>query len=186
MIKSIKNISRREKIIIGLVTLAVLYGLFELLRQPAKENTYTGLGEDNKALSELVAGIDRVITGEGLTTQAEQYILVSAQDEWPQDPFSDVPLDMLEVGDKADIEEEAADMQISEFSSSFTYSGFLVMGDRRIAIIDGQEYEKGDELKSGLYTVQNIDPEKVSIRDKRSSTVIIVPIRDKYIEEKNP
>jgi hypothetical protein len=185
MIKSIKKISKREKIIIGLVTLAVLYGLFELLWHPAIKDTYTGIGEDNKALNELVAGIDRVITGEGLT-QAEQYTLVSAQDEWPQDPFSDVPLDMLEVGDMADIEETVADMQISEPDPGFYYSGFLIMGDKRIAIIDGQEYEKGDELKSGLYTVQGIDPEKVTIRDKKSSRVFIVPIRDKFIEGKNP
>jgi hypothetical protein len=185
MIKSIKNISKREKIIIGLVILAILYGLFELLSPPAKEDNYTGPGEDNKALNELVAGIDRVITGEGLT-QGEQYILASAQDEWPQDPFSDVPLDMLEGGEKGDIEEEIEDMQISETGQVFTYSGFLVMGDKRIAIIDGQEYEKGDELKSGLYTVQDIDPEKVSIRDNKASRVIIVPIQDKYIEGKNP
>jgi hypothetical protein len=185
MIKSIKNISKREKIIIGLVILAILYGLFELLRQPAKEEAYTGLREDNKALNELVAGIDLIIKGEGLT-QAEQYILASAQDEWPQDPFSDVPLDMLEGHEKGDIEEEIAEMQISEAGPSFTYSGFLVMGAKRIAIIDGQEYEKGDELKSGLYTVQDIDPEKVSIRDNKASRVIIVPIREKFIEEKNP
>jgi len=185
MIKSIKNISRREKIIIGLVTLAVLYGLFELLRQPATKDSYTGIWEDNKALNELVAGIDRVITGEGLT-QGEQYTLVSAQDEWPQDPFSDVPLDMLEAGDMTDIEETVADMQISESDPGFYYSGFLIMGDKRIAIIDGQEYEKGDELKSGLYTVQGIDPEKVAIKDKKGSRVFIVPIRDKFIEEKNP
>ena len=185
MIKSIKNISRREKIIIGLVALAVLYGLFELLRQPAIKDSYTGMEEDNRALNELVAGIDRVITGEGLT-QGEQYTLVSAQDEWPQDPFSDVPLDMLEAGDMADIEETVADMQINGPAPGFYYSGFLIMGDKRIAIIDGQEYEKGDELKSGLYTIQGIDPEKVTIKDTQSSTVIIVPIRDKFIEEINP
>jgi len=184
MIEAIKNISRREKIIIGLMTLAILYGLFELSRQPATEDTYTGIGED-KTLNELIAGIGQGITGGGLT-QAEQYILVSAQDEWPQDPFSDVPLDMLEGVDKADIEETVADMQISEPEAGLTYSGFLIVGDKRIAIIDGQEYEKGDELTSGLYTVQGIDPEKVSIRDKKSSRIIIVPIREKFIEGKNP
>jgi len=184
MSEALKNISRREKIIIGLMTLALLYGLFELLWQPVKKDS-TDMGEDNKALNELIAGIGQGMPGEGLT-QAEQYILASAQNEWPQDPFSDVPLDMLEGNDEADIEEEVADTQISEFSPSFTYSGFLIMGDKKIAIIDGQEYEKGDDLISGLHTVQDIDPEKVSIRDKKSSRIIIVPIREKFIEEKNP
>jgi hypothetical protein len=181
MIASMKNISRREKIIIGLMTLAILYGLFELLWQPAKKDS-TGMREDNKALNELIAGIGQGITEGGLT-QAEQYVLTNAQNEWPQDPFSDVPLDMLEVGDRADIEERAADTLISEPEPGFTYSGFLVMGDKRIAIINGQEYEKGDDLISGLYTVQGIDPEKVAIKDKKSSRIIIVPIREKFIEE---
>ena len=185
MIGAVKNISKREKIIIGLMTLAILYGLFELLWHPATKDTYKGIGEDNKTLNELIAGIGQGITG-GSLTQAEQYILASAQDEWPQDPFSDVPLDMLEGDYGADVEEMVADMQISGLEPGFIYSGFLIVGDKRIAIIDGHEYEKGDELTSGLYTVQGIDPEKVSIRDKKNSRTIIVPIREKFIEGKNP
>jgi hypothetical protein len=52
------------------------------------------------------------------------------------------------------------------------------MGDRKLAIINGVEYETGEELKFAGYIVERIEPLKVVIRDKEKQTIIIVPIKE--------
>jgi uncharacterized protein YdeI (BOF family) len=50
------------------------------------------------------------------------------------------------------------------------------MGDKRLAIINGVEYETGEELELAGYIVERIEPLKLVIRDKEKQITIIVPI----------
>jgi hypothetical protein len=59
---------------------------------------------------------------------------------------------------------------------SFTYSGYIEMGGKRLAIINDVEYETNDELELNGYIVEKIEPLKVIISDIERQRKIIVPI----------
>ena len=46
---------------------------------------------------------------------------------------------------------------------NFSYTGFMQMGDKRFAIINGFEYAPGDQLQEGGYKVSSVTPSKVVI-----------------------
>ena len=43
------------------------------------------------------------------------------------------------------------------------YTGFLQMGDTRLAIINGMEYEAGDQLEPGGFIIRRILPNHVVV-----------------------
>ena len=50
-----------------------------------------------------------------------------------------------------------------------TYTGFMKMGDKTFAIINGVEYAAGDSLEQGDYMVRSITPDQVVIVSSRDS-----------------
>jgi hypothetical protein len=59
------------------------------------------------------------------------------------------------------------------------YSGFLQMGQKRLAIINGMEYETGDRLEPGGFLLKSISPTRVVIapRGKKSKSISL-PMED--------
>ena len=47
--------------------------------------------------------------------------------------------------------------------AGLSYTGFMEMGDKKFAIIDGLEYTAGDELVQGGFKVRSITPRQVVI-----------------------
>ena len=67
---------------------------------------------------------------------------------------------------------------------SFTYSGYLEMVGVRIAIINGMEYETGDEIVGGPYVLRGIYPNRVVIGIKGvdgEKGKITVPIEEEIL-----
>jgi hypothetical protein len=52
-----------------------------------------------------------------------------------------------------------------------TYSGFLEIGAKRLAIINGMEYEAGDKLGGGI-TITSVLPNKVIITSSQGELVL--------------
>ena len=60
-----------------------------------------------------------------------------------------------------------------------SYTGFMQMGDKKFAIIDGLEYTAGDELVQGGFEVRSITPRQVVIvSTDRSKKKFIFPIEE--------
>jgi len=98
------------------------------------------------------------------------FTIATAEAEWTKDPFFDRRPSAIKK-----IEEEpkpaATDM-------TFTYSGYLEMDGKRICIINGMEYESGEEMVTGGYVVRKIDPKNVVIEVTSDSQKIIVPLQE--------
>ena len=60
-------------------------------------------------------------------------------------------------------------------NSELLYTGFLEMGDKRLAIINGTEYETGEKLEPGGFVIQSIRPNQVVIspEDRKTKTMIL-------------
>lgn len=162
--------SKREKIIIFVMALVVIFGVYSFFADRQSRIV------DNAKTSKNLAEIDKLV--EDITKQLKEtdsidvhtLIITKAESEWERDPFFDKKLlRAVESFDSAD--------QIKEVS--FTYTGYISMGKRKLAIINGLEYSLGEELESKGYIVWGIYPNKVIIKVKAIQSLITVPFESK-------
>jgi len=154
----------REKIIVGVMLLTVGYGAVELLMPRSQVGPVTTLpaqGAEN--LSAFIAKVaDTVKIG---TTDAGDLLIKKAETAWKQDPF----LVISKAAPK--VEEKAAPREPVRPLPNMTYSGFLEIGAKRLAIINGMEYEAGDKLGGGI-TITSVLPNKVIITSSQGELVL--------------
>ena len=142
--------THREKIIVGLAVLSLGYGAIELLLPRAKP-----------------APLTQTQGAEGLTA------FISKVAAWSQNPFVAIP--------KAQTPEERADLQKKPDRPlpNLVYSGFIELGSKRLAIINGMEYEAGDKLDPGGFTIKSILPTRVMLTSAQwGATPIVLPLQE--------
>ena len=161
----------REKIIVGLMVLAVVYGVYTVFFSAPRETDAFKSGGD-KELESLNSFITKVADKTKNSLSKEQaYILQKAQTKWKQDP-------LLQIQPKMSREEEEA-RQPLVLDNKIAYTGFLQMGDKRIAILNGLEYEVGDILEPGGLILRNIHPDHVVIGSAvKKNKKVILPMEE--------
>jgi hypothetical protein len=137
--------SKREKIILFAMVLAILYGGYKLFYTPYSD---TGI-ESHKQ-------------------KTDKFIIARAKEAWAGDPF-------LKIGLPVASEVKQERVQASTPNMSFKYSGYMEMGRQRLAVINGMEYVVGDELEPGGYIVNSISASQVVIGIKNTNQNIILP-----------
>jgi len=162
--------SKREKMISVIVFFVVVYGIYDVFLCSPPKTSPVDNGGESKGLDDLITGVIQDVARENLS-ETEAYIITRAETEWRSDPF--LKTNGLEKG-LNDAEGAAS----SKHKVSFTYTGYLELGDTRIAIINDREYEIGEELESGGYFVERIEPLQVAIRGKVNQKTIIVPVKE--------
>ncbi len=149
--------ARRQKILISLMVLAVLYGLYEFFyaggEDKPKSSTPAVMQVDE--LNKLAAEVEALLL-KGTDVQ-DAYIVTRAETEWLVDPFY------------------AARAVAAEQLRLF-FTGYLEMGKRKVAIINGIDYEVGDYLAERPdFQVRSIRPNEVVITDRRGIANIPIP-----------
>ena len=172
--------SKREKIIVGLMLLTVVYGIYALFFEGKGKSsiTPTAAVSATKQLENLNAFITKVAEASraGLSKE-DKYIISRAESAWKQDPLTTV-----ELTDRPEDEINRQKKQITQTTGpqlNVSYTGFMQMGDKKFAIIDGLEYTAGDELVQGGFKVRSITPRQVVIvSTDRSKKKFIFPIEE--------
>ena len=178
--------SLREKVIVLLAVLAALYGAYEL----GLKNLFTGDRPAEQAADrqEPQGGIESDVasfTAEIIKTSEsvklsprETHILEHGKAEWSRDPFIDATTAMaMKAAEAGDAEGEK---NKTAAQKQFTYSGYIALGDMKLAVINGMEYEEGETLKETAYVVQRIRPSSVVLADgQRHLTVHLEEIEAK-------
>ncbi|MBW1738692.1 MAG: hypothetical protein JRJ69_14380 [Deltaproteobacteria bacterium] len=173
--------TKRERVILVLMFLVVAYGAYALFFSSTPKGTskYSGgrSGELNKLITELSVGL----TKEG-PTETDIYIIEKAETKWVKDPFCEKKISVVkekEEASKAEAEAEAEAEVLPEVT--FSYSGYMEMGDRKIAIIDGMEYKTGEEIVPGGFVIRAIYPNKIVIGIKGKEEEITVPLVEEVL-----
>lgn len=163
--------SRREKVIIILMFLAVVgggYSLFFTSSSP-KISFDSSKGGGTKSfvndLSNKMANKDH--------SDSSRYIISRAKTELKKDPFIRSEMAIMAKADR-----ELAVTSVEK--ADFTYSGYLNMGMKSLVVINGMEYEEGDDLEPDGYFVKNIFPTKVVIGVKGRDNIIVLPLQEMY------
>ena len=151
------------------MALTVIYGFYALfLENPTSRNdklsaSGSKLEEFNKFITKVAA-----LTKGGLSIE-DSYIIERIPVNWTKDPL----LNTIQTFDfKPDEEKEDATPE----KLGISYSGFMKMGKKSIAIINGLEYETGEELPDSGHIINQIYENKVVIVTRDGRNKISVPL----------
>jgi hypothetical protein len=159
---------QKKKRIIAYSTLAVVILLCVFFLMPSDQS------ENQKNLSHLESITKEVKDGlkKSGMDKVTNYVINRAESVWSKDPFSDRKV-TNPSGAKKSVSGDTADMP-PRIRPVFTYSGFMAVGDKRMAIINGMEYELNEELEIKGYYVDTIEQNWVIIEDKKNQEKITV------------
>ncbi len=167
----------REKIIVGLMLLTVAYGVYAVFFEGKAKPQEAIVFSATKQLEELSTFITKVAEASkaGLSKE-DEYIIQRAEAEWKQDPLISVN---LKDRPESELQKAQQVTRVSIPDLNVSYTGFMQMGDRKFAIINGVEYAAGDRLEQGDYIVRSITPRQVVIVSTgRSNKKFIFPLEE--------
>lgn len=112
---------------------------------------------------------------EDTTLAKELFAIRSAGRKWINDPFlsSDARLSDTYQRDVSENTAAPSDAQLK-----LVYSGFLEVGARRLAIINGMEYSSGEAIDARGYYLRRIQPRQVEIGKRNAPDVIILKMTE--------
>ena len=148
--------------------LAIGYGIFVWFLSSPQQ--VAGLNDDNEqeALKAFIVNVAERTTG-GLS-KIQTVTLKKAEANWKRDPLIQIEPKPL-VKEKED--------QPPVLTIKMLYTGFLRMGDKRLAIINGMEYETGDKLEPDGFIIRSISPRRVVIAPPGAKKkTIILPMEE--------
>ena len=160
--------TNREKIIVGLMLLTVVYGVYTIFFEgKSSVEPAAAIGSSAKELENLNAFIAKIAEASRAgISEEDKYIIERAETEWKQDPLISVNLTNKP---ESEIQKNKEVTQVSIPDLKVSYTGFMKMGEKTFAIINGLEYAAGDALEQGDYTVRSITPTQVVIVSSRDS-----------------
>jgi hypothetical protein len=158
--------SKREKIIVGVMVFSILFALVYFMSpaitgqgaKPAEQ--YTGA---EKIIQEIAAELKKVATSPN-----ESYVIARAEAAWAKDPFYKK---VLPVAAKAGPGGAGA--------QDIVYSGYVDMGEKKLAVINGNTYRVGDKLDfGGAFYLTSVEPSRVVIADRQNQRNIVIKLKD--------
>jgi hypothetical protein len=164
----------REKIIVGIMCLTIIYGAFELFGTRRGRSITSAVEID--AVSDLqtfVTEIAQKMAGED-AAEEYRYMMALAGSPWTKDPFlrstEALKPNLAPVTEILPVEK-------TEPSPEFVYTGYLALGVSKLAIVNGLEYSEGEALPMGGYYIKTILPNRVVIARVDSPEIIQLPIK---------
>lgn len=163
------ELKKREKIILGIMGAVILYAVYYFLFAGPGTGTPTvalkgaGSADSARMMTEIANALKKDDKAE-----PDAYVIARAESNWEADPF----LKGVLVTAKDKPAGAAKGPEI-------VYSGYVDLGVKRIAVINGNPYEVGDKLElTGSYYVKQIESTRVVIVDRDNSANITIPLKE--------
>ena len=165
----------REKIIVSVMCLTIIYGAYELTANRRGKTAPPSLKTNSASdLKTFVAEVSRKVAGEKVAREY-RYLIAQADTPWSKDPFlkSDEAL-------KPSLAPAAPPTRPvnTERPPDFAYTGFLALGATRMAIVNGMEYSEGEALSVDDYYIKTIFPNRLVIGRIGGTEMIQLPIQE--------
>jgi hypothetical protein len=96
----------------------------------------------------------------------ENYVIARAEAAWAKDPFYKK---VLPVAAKAG----------PGGAQDIVYSGFVDMGEKKLAVINGSTYQVGEKLDfGGAFYLKSVEPSQAVIADRQNQRNIVIKLKD--------
>jgi len=160
--------ANREKIIVLVMIIVVAYGAYSYFSDTGGKTIVESSKQNIAELKKFVVDAATSLSNEYISA-ADKYIIDQAEKVWPQDPF-------LQTGALLTSEPFEARAEVTVQTVQISYTGFLQTPDMLMAIVNGTEYETGDQLSETGYYVKNILPSKIVLGMENTPDTIILPL----------
>jgi len=135
---------------------AVIYGAYSLFFESSGSRPKSSANtQSTTSLDSFVAEIAQSLSGLNLSGPGA-YVMAQAETPWERDPFLEYELNPTNGAEDVSVD-------TTNIDTILTYSGFLKMGSRGLAIINGMEYESGEVLEDTGFVVKKITPTQVVV-----------------------
>ena len=145
---------KREKILVALMVVAVLYGaleLFVLSGRPQRPVDESSAAVDVQDARNAASQAKKALGEAALSDQQRRVLEITAA-PWRPDLFYPLPeMERIQQDDAVD----------AVLGVGHEYSGYLAVGDREMAIINGVEYRVGETIAETGYVLRTITPDRV-------------------------
>ena len=159
---------KRERIIVIVMIIVVVYGAYSFFSKPEEKRLVQSSKNKLADLKQFVVEAATSLSNEYISA-TDQYIIEQAGKRWPQNPF-------LQSGALLTSEPFEARAEVTIDSIKLSYTGFLQTSDKFLAIINGSEYERGEQLSEAGYYIKKISPRTVVIGIKNNKENITLPL----------
>jgi len=171
------KLGKREKIILVVMAIAILYAAFEYLVPKRKSSptvaTQKAMEQKTAELKQFVAGLSAGLDKEWMKNVGA-LIFSRAERPWTQDPF----LDSGSYKAWLKAKEAAKAAPVAPPKINFVYSGYIELGQKRMAIINGIEYREGAALEIEGYVLKSVNSTRAMIENRKSGVTESVPLQD--------
>jgi len=151
------------------MVLSLVYGFFVFfIAAPGKKGA---MGQSSKleSLNKFISHVAE-LTKESLS-EIDSYIIEKAPKQWDKDP-------LLSSDSEFQFKADNTEADVSALKVNIKYTGYLNMGAKNLAILNGLEYEEGEELEKGGFIIRKIYPERVIIVIKGQQEEITIPLEE--------
>jgi hypothetical protein len=162
-------LSTREKILVGLMLVAVCLGSLMLFSDGQKKQGPSAASDKPNSITHMLTNLATQF-GSNTLLEQKQYVLSMARTPW-QDIFLTGDAMMAQPVEAL----ISADMLPSNVS--LVYSGYIETPQRRVAIINGIEYLEGELLDKSQLVIRHIDSQRV-VLGASAHKVFSVPLVD--------
>jgi len=157
--------TKREKIILSLAGIALLYGLYHFIfATPPRESNSNGERINFSPLkTQLINSLSKI----NLTPEEKRmYYLLKLKEI--RDPFW---YELKEAKVQAPSNNEVS-------SAVFKFTGYLFLGSKRFAIINGREYAEGEPLEESGFSLLKVSRDYIMIKGPGKDNILKIPFWD--------
>ena len=166
------KLTKQQIIILSIMVAVILFAMYNFFIAPRTKQAIIDTARKSADLEVLKVDIAAKIPRG--SSAADDYIVSRAEAGWTHDPFYDSKSFREWVRFK---EPSKTGIRTSQ-KIVFGYTGFLKVDKRKVAIINGAEYESGDALDIEGYVLNNIYPDKVVIVNIKNGVKFDVPLQE--------
>ena len=157
--------SKREKIILTAMVVAILYGAYSFLFDSGPQKALRISSDRTVPLQQYVVEVITQLK-QADTSANDAYLIEQAQGALKANPFyretaAREEVDALKAEEAAELERREKEAAIA--ASRFAYTGYIEMGSTRLAIVNGREFSEGETLNAAGMTLKRISPNAVVI-----------------------
>jgi len=166
------KLTTRQMIILSAMVVVIAYAAYDFIIAPRAKRDIVDVGEKSARLDSFINEITMYMP-KGSRSAFDTYLVTRAEAHWMRDPFYERKSYREWVKVKEPAKTGSGAQKIS-----FNYSGYVNMKDKKMAIINGIEYEAGDPLEVEGYVLRGVYQNKVVIENVKSKSKFDVLLQE--------
>lgn len=172
-----RKLNKRQILILVVMLLAVLYGAYEFFSTGRKGQVVVDTAKKAADLNAFIGDITVSLTKD-TPSPVDAYMIKRAEAAWLRDPFYEPKNNREDAIAKEAAQAQQVEAAATALKGQLKYTGYVDMGRKKIAIVNGSEYAAEDALDVDGYVLNGIYPTKIVIYNKVTRLTIDIPLQE--------